>query len=289
MKSGTTTLYRDLLTQPALFLPDKEANYLLQPDPGAAYAQALASAREDQLCGDVSPDYAKLPESADALPHAQRLFAQSPRIIYILREPLSRLLSHHYYMSTQRADVPGRMGPDLAQCLEEFPSLLNYSRYAMQLRPWMEAFGRENVLVLKFEDYVADRIRGVEEVCAFLGVEPDTREIQADMVYNKGDARPVITPFWQRIQKSRVYREKLRPFVPLGARDRLRSWFFPKPEAAPQSPPEPELLERIVAEFRPDVEELRVMLGHEQPLWDMDAVLERASQAATSATGGAEG
>lgn len=279
MKSGTTTLYHDLRSHPQIFLPDKESNFLLHEDAEALYARALDGAQPGQVIGDISPDYTKLPDISGVVPRAQSLFEVPPKVIYIVREPVSRLLSHHYYMSTQRADVPGRMGEDLEACLDAFPSLLNYSRYAMQLRPWLEAFGRPAVRVVKFESYVKDRKKSVAEICDFLGVSAFAEGVQEAVVHNRGDERPVITPFWQRVQKSQFYREKLRPWVPLGARDRLRRLLFPKPKRK-AAPPNMALIERIVEELREDVEELRVMLNDPEPIWDLDAVLEnyRAQQ-----------
>ena len=67
MKAGTTTLYHDLLTNPQVFFPlDKEPGNLashdvLGEDGRGRYASIFKTARPDQICGEASTTYTKLP------------------------------------------------------------------------------------------------------------------------------------------------------------------------------------------------------------------------------------
>lgn len=271
MKCGTTTLYYDLLALPSVFMPDKESDFLCKEISSDEYASHFQSGGSGTICGDVSPDYAKLPESADVVPRAKRLLPASTRIIFIIREPVARFISHHFHVHTSRGE--DHMEMDINRAAREFPPLVNYSRYAMQLRPWIEAFGRDAVHVIKFEDYVADRIGTMVKVCEFLGIPPKADEIDTGAVYNRGDSKPVLTGFWRSITQSGLYRRVLRPLFPLKTRDKIRNWLLPGPPAKPD-PPNLDTVEYLVNLFRVELEELQLMLGDSEPLWDMDAVLE---------------
>lgn len=278
MKSGTTTLYRDLLGQPGLHLPDKESNALLAPDPAGACARLFAAAPSGALTGEVCPDYTKpdLDERAAAAARALYAGRRPPRLIFLAREPVARLLSHHHFISTQRgAGNPGGMTPDLEASLRDFPELVETSRYAARLRPWIEAFGREALLALRFEDYIADRAGTLERIAAFLG-HPGIAgaRVEAGRAHNRGASRPVATPGWRRILGNPLYRRWVRPLLPIGLRDRLRDRLLPK--APPRSsPPDPDTLRRLAAILQPDAAALGRLMGLDGPPWDLDRAVER--------------
>lgn len=270
MKCGTTTLYHDLKAHPGIFLPDKEANFLCGDDAAERYAAALRAARPGQIRGDVSPDYAKLPESASVAPRARCLFSGDDlKLLYIVRDPLSRTLSHHAFVSTQGAEDRVPMGPDLNQSLRDFPCLIDYSRYAMQVRPWLEAFGRDHLLVIRFEDYIRRRKETMRQVFSFLGVEESLATIDEAAIYNSTKSRPVLTTFWKRIIQTGLYRQGLRRLVPPPLRERFRNLLLPKPDDLP-SPPDPEAVNYIVSRLKEDVAQFSILLGLPEPLWDLD-------------------
>lgn len=49
---------------------------------------------------------------------------------------------------------------------------LSSSEYATLIPPFIESFGRENVVVISFEDLVGDTLATTNRVCAFLGIAP---------------------------------------------------------------------------------------------------------------------
>ncbi len=268
MKCGTTTLYHDLLSQPGIFLPDKESNLLFCPSPAEAYARAYKKMGAGQLCGEVCPDYSKLPDLDDAVPNAHALFPDSPpRIVYVVREPLSRTLSHHRFVSSRLDTRFPSMGPDINRCIRQHPELINYSRYAMQIRPWIEAFGEDHLLVIRFEDYIRDRRTSLAQILAFLGISTAPVFDKRPPLKNPSDSRPVLTPGWQRIIDSKLYRRLLRPLLGNSLRDWIRHQVLPKP-AGNWVPPTPETSRYIIDQVRADTAELESLLGIDSPLWE---------------------
>jgi len=270
MKAGTTTLYRDLMTHPRLFFPlDKEPMNLaddrvLTPEGLAEYEAMFAAAGEGRLCGEASTGYTKLPVYPGVPARALRVLGARAKLVYLMRHPVQRTVSHHFHLYSQ-----GRAPRDIDAAIAQLPDLVDFSLYGMQLRPWLEAFGRDALLPVRFEDYVADRRDGAARVMAFLGVEPDASGVNAAAVFNRSEGKPVTRGGWTRVIGSPIYRRTLRHVLPPGVRDWGRRLLLPSAPPRPD-PPSPTTVERLVGRFRQDHRLLRDLLGDDAPAWDME-------------------
>lgn len=257
MKAGTTTLYRDLQTNPRVFLPeDKEPHSLcddrvLTPEGREEYARLFRPARDDQVCGEASTGYTKLPDYPGVVERAAAVLPAHAKFMYIVRDPVKRLISHHHHAFTE-----GRCSGDIERAIEELPELMEYSRYATQVRPWVERFGRERVKVLAFERMVKDRVGVYAEVCEWLGVKPDLARLDVTAVHNASEGKPVLSDGWRAVQESAVYRRAIRPLLSPRMKDALRRALLPKAPPRP-APPGEALTERLRETFRGEMEELR--------------------------------
>lgn len=267
MKCGSTTLYRDLMTNPAVFFPiDKEPETLTDPavltDAGrAAYAELFSSARDDQICGEASTAYTKRPTFEGVAERARELLGPGLRVIYVVRNPVDRIASHHHHQLSI-----GAMPESLDDALESHPELLDYSRYAMQARPWIDALGPEHVRLVRFEDYTRDRAGTVADLSAFLGINPRPDLVQADRVYNKSAGKPVLTGPWRAVQGNPVYQRVIRPLLPADLKDRLRRTVLPK-SSHKRVPPTDEQVARINEQLAADLADLADLLGTDGPVW----------------------
>ncbi|MFT5422776.1 MAG: hypothetical protein ACI89L_000545 [Phycisphaerales bacterium] len=274
MKSGTTTLYHDLRAHPKVFIPvDKEMHALIDADVctergRAHYASFFGPASEGQRLGDASTGYTKRPTHEGVAQRALDLLGPETDLIYIVREPISRALSHHYHALSW-----GDADPDPNRAIAEDSSFLDYSRYAYQLEPWLERFGTDRLRVVKFEDYARDRVAAAAELFGFLGLDPDAAAVDAQKIHNKGDNRAVHTGVFTAINRSRVYREGLRRVIPPNVRQVLYRWFLPKAPDRP-GPPSIETLTMMKERLGPDLERLAGLLGDSAPAWDLDAAIE---------------
>ena len=282
-KAGTSTMYQDLLTNPRVFFPvDKEPHNLADPDvltPRGRdkYAHLFDGAGEEQVCGEASTGYTKRPDIDGVAGRALELLGPTAKLIYIVREPVSRLVSQHHHMVSEN-EAPA----DFDQAFREIPSLVHYSRYAMQLEPWRAAFGRDAIQVIRFEQFVRDRQATTAAVCGHLGIEPMPQRISEDEVFNQSSGKPVCKGYWQVIQMNPVYRRCIRPLFSPRARMWVQERLLPK---APSklAPPSPDTVERIIEQVEPDAVELGRLLGETEPMWDFDKVREKFA-AASSAT-----
>jgi hypothetical protein len=171
MKCGTTTLQAQLATQPGVFMSTpKEPNFFSDDAvyaQGRAWYEALFSAAPDgALKGEASTHYTKLPTYPDC---ADRMAAMLPdvRLVYLIRDPFERLVSHFIHEWSM-----GVMATPIDAALDNHPELIAYSRYAMQIAPYVARYGAGNVHVERLETMQRDPQGVLSRVGAFIGMEP---------------------------------------------------------------------------------------------------------------------
>jgi hypothetical protein len=194
-KSGTTALYEMLREHPQIFLPTskepwffaEELHERTPPRPEGTprtldeYRAWFEGAKAGQRVGEASVLYLWSRTAAAAIAAVQ----PQAQIIALLREPASFLRSLHLQLVETYVETEH----DFARALEleeersrgrsiprhtYWPKVLLYSehvRYAEELRRYHEAFGRERVLVLVYEDFRDDNAATVRRVQRFLGVD----------------------------------------------------------------------------------------------------------------------
>jgi hypothetical protein len=274
MKCGSTSLYDDLRRQPAICLAEKELNLLSDPKFSAhrartVYAREFAAAAPHQKRGDVSTTYSKLPEFPKVAARAYELCGPDLKIVYVVREPVARCISHHYHMHAWRA--AGHMPADIDFCVREYSSIIDYSRYAMQLEPWRDHFGDNAIRVVLFEEFIRDRLSTMSQLGSFLNFQVSEESIQPTSISNQSDNKPVLNSFWRRIHENQFYQATLRRVLPADLRHELRKLILPKAPARPAGP-SIETVDMILDRTRDDELELRRLMGRTAPLWDFAEV-----------------
>ena len=84
-----------------------------------------------------------------------------------MRQPVERVISLYTHNFVREIE---KRPPDVAVFAD--PQYVDRSRYGVQIRPYLELFGPENVLLLVFEEYTADPIAALDRVAGFLGIDP---------------------------------------------------------------------------------------------------------------------
>lgn len=150
MKCATTTLHEQLGAQPGVFMSElKEPNFFSDDDQFKRgidwYLSLFSAAQPGDLCGESSTHYTKLPTYPNAV-HRLKAHAPNAKLIYVMRHPVERLISQYMHEWSTRS-----LTGTLSQALKRHPELYQYSQYSMQLKPYLEIFGPENVLPVFFE------------------------------------------------------------------------------------------------------------------------------------------
>ena len=267
MKSGTTSLFRDLGKNPGIFVPeDKEpdaliSDFVLTVEGRLKYLQLFANSQPGQICGEASTSYTKLPKFEGAAERAYETCGPNTKIVYLVRDPIERIVSHHHHEF-----IKGGAGPDIDKEVRCNPDYVDFSRYMTQLKPWLRVFGAQNVKVIRFEDYLSERRQIVDDVTAFIGVSPRSDLIDASQNYNASDNKPVVRGLWRKIYRNRIYREYLRKLMPWSLRYRIRHVVLPKGASRP-APPSLDTERWLTIELAQEVDELSRFCGSHVPLW----------------------
>jgi hypothetical protein len=275
MKAGTTTLFFDLLENSKVYLPDnKEPHCLVRDDilteaGRAEYAAHFRGARADQICGEGSTGYSKVPQYVGVPQRALELCGPDLRLLYILRDPIDRIISHHYHEFTY-----GAAGPSIDDAVRTEERFIAFSKYAMQAQPWIDVFGRDRLMLIRFDRYMKARQAGAQEVASFLGVGDTQGPVQEDKAFNKGDRRPVHRGVLSTVYHSQVYRRAVKPLVPRAFRQWAFQRFFPRGPERP-APPSAATLHWMIDQLSPDLDALRAIAPDPDFAWDAEALLRK--------------
>lgn len=188
-KSGTTALYEALRAHPDIYVPQlKEPHvyaYLADPstaghlyaDAGSArrrYAELYDGVGGEHAIGDASTTNLVVAGAARAIARD----VPDARIVVILRHPVDRAFSHFCHFVAAGGDdlddFAAAIAAEPTRREAGFPftyQYLGWSRYAGQLRPYVDLFGRERVLVHLHDDLAADADAVVRSTFRFLGVD----------------------------------------------------------------------------------------------------------------------
>ena len=198
-KAGTTSLASYLSQHPDIFIPPlKEPNYFaLRKEDDLPFGPApkhvleallynwseldrdgyyglFAPARGQQVAGEASVRYLYVPGTAARI----RAEIADPRFIAVLREPVERMFSH-YNMNRQQHLEPLSFDEAIEAEPDRISSRWGWdwhyaaaSRYAEQLKRYVDEFGRESLLVLFYEDLLASPLSALEQIYAHVGAAP---------------------------------------------------------------------------------------------------------------------
>jgi len=181
-KSGTTSLFRILKSNPDIYLPNvKETHFfddVRQFEKGLSfYIETFFSDAKGYGCvGEITPSYLFFPEIASRI---YSCLGSQTKIIVMLRNPADRAFSH-YLMSVRKGvenlSFSDAVAKENVRIKESYDSRIRYSyvsrgQYCQQLKPFLQHFGRENIFPIIFEtQFVPNPGKVIGELCDFLGV-----------------------------------------------------------------------------------------------------------------------
>jgi hypothetical protein len=222
MKAGTSTLYDQLARQPDIFMTTpKEPAYFADDTVFAHgpewYNGLFADAPSGALRGEASTHYTKLPTYPRTLERMQT-HPIHPKLIYVIRNPVQRALSHYLHELSQ-----GVMVDDIRTSFAAHPELVSYGCYAQQLRPFIDTFGQDSVFLTSLEQIKADPQAEFSAIQTHIGAS-------SPLVWNHG-ARPQNVsadrirrlPFHRLLVESRLSKIMRRSLVPQGVRQKIRA------------------------------------------------------------------
>ena len=177
-KAGTTTLHNVLGQHPQLCLPQKKETHFFSDEDiyhkgTSHYLKYFDNSKPYEFYGEVDPEYSYFIESAE------RIFNTFGRIkiIFILRNPIDRAYSH--YLMTKRRGLENLSFEDAmdkeSDRISNKKDKMHYSYrsrgfYSEQLLAYEKYFGRENIKVLLFEEFIENTKDIVIDIANFIGL-----------------------------------------------------------------------------------------------------------------------
>lgn len=268
-KCASTWLHDNLVGHPAVAMPaeTKELDYFsCRYDFGRQWYESHFDAAPGVVArGEVSPSYLHNPgvvtRVADYNPHM--------RILLIVRDPIDRAISNHKH----EVRIGHLRGPDLSFefGLQNNPAYVEQGMYARHLRRWLSRFPSRQVLVLGFDDVVADPEQVYASACRFLRIDG---AVTPPSLFGKSNESYLNRHGWLEKGKNGL-RSLLRSaglgrawerLGDAGLRDRYRQYNRQAPEQFIPAPL-PDTLSSLKETFSPDVEDLRALTGLPTDSW----------------------
>jgi Sulfotransferase domain len=290
-KSGTTALYEMLRRHPQIFMPDVKEPRFFDSDHRelaggggrslAEYLELFSGASAHQRAGEASPSYLRSRVAAAAIAELQ----PAARCIAIFREPASFLRSVHLQLVQEHIERETDFARALANeevTRENGERVLRYSeriRYVEQLRRFHEAFPREQVLALIYDDLRRDNEGTLRTVLRFLGVDDEVAIETVDANPTVAMRAPAADRALRELQAgrgllTRAGRGAIRTLTPRAARRRALRTLRGRVIYREPDPPDERLMLELRRRFSAEVKDLGEYLGRDlASLWGYEELL----------------
>jgi hypothetical protein len=284
-KCGTTALWGYLNDHPDVFMSQmKEPNFftktqtdlgngILKPGRnrwlyyknGLEWYEELF--KEGQAClarGEASTHYFAAPDSAkliqDQLPEI--------KLIFMLRDPAERTYSH-YWQDVKNEQITPIPFEQLVQQNHDYFKYYQYvSKYRLHLGRFMNLFSPKQILVLLDSDLKQDPLGTYSKVCNFIGVRAD--QIPTGLGHNY---QAYTVPKNRKIGSmlSSLRHTPIKKYLPSSLSTRLgsvlRSLTALNEKEARYAPLSQGLREKMISEFREDIDFVEALLGKDLRAW----------------------
>jgi hypothetical protein len=265
LKCGTTSIHHYLGLHPEVQMSKpKELNFFVEElnwDLGLDWYRSRFDSRFP-VRGESSPHYTNLPRFG-GVPARIREHCPDAKLLYMVRDPISRILSHWRH-ATGAGYETGTMEERLAAPEGTY---VQRSLYWMQLQPYLEMFPREQIAVFTQEELQSGREETMRHAFAFAGVDAEFSSEQFAREWEKSSAKEGDRyQLMERLIKLPGFRSFDRNFDRLP--ESLR-WMVekvvhdPEKPSAPKPQPSEELRARLVELLRDDARRLQDYAGRD--------------------------
>jgi hypothetical protein len=279
-KAGTTALHWYLAEHPAVFMSSaKDPSYfaygvdadgrLLWGEPEfhtfpvrslAEYERLFADAGNAVAIGEASTMYLECPQAASRI----RKQIPSAKIICSLRHPVERAYSNYVMWLRHRGRRfdPSRELSRTADWARPDSRWMRVGRYHEQLVRYFDAFPREQIHVMLFDDLKRSEIEATQNVYRFVGVDPT---FMPDFRTPHAIGGLPANRLLEEVLTNPVLRTAMRPLVPVRAANWVRRLRARNLRKAPPLPPE--LRRDLTRHFRDDIARTSGLIGRSLEHW----------------------
>jgi len=272
-KTGTTSLYHYLNQIPDIHMsPIKEPNYFSSKTVGEKhpvkpirdkkkYLKLFKNDKNSKYIGEASTSYLDDPESPFLI-HKKN---PESKILISLRDPVDRAYSN-YLMFKENQSMNLDFHDQLNKEFEKNPDInlrhlrLQVGFYSKWVKVYVETFGKNQVKILIFEEFIFNPKHIMGEILKFLHLKNTLNDFTPEVHNPYGEvkgplARKIRTSKISQTLSSKLLSKTSRKFL----KEKLIFTEKPKPEMDPKD-------REILREFYyDDVQKLQKILGRELP------------------------
>ena len=275
---------QDYLSQhPEIFMPEMKEAHFFGADLDAPlyirdekkYLSLFAKVRDEKRVGEASVYYLYSKKAASEI----KAFSPSANIIVMLRNPVDMMYSLHSqrtyngnedildFEAALDAEEDRKKGLRLPKDRHLLAGLFyrEVGKYSDQIQRYIDVFGREKIKVIIFDEFKRSTAQVYKETCQFLDVDPAFDPIIRVINSNKGVRSVTYRNLIFRPSLLRTVARRVVPDVPrrriFKTLERLNLKYEQRP------PMNPQLRQRLTAEFKPEVERLSKLLDRDLTYW----------------------
>ena len=193
-KSGTTSLKEYLMQHPDVFLSNPKwprgkghFGWFSDYKNNEEYLEEFQHASNEKMIGEKTTDYLFCPHTAERI----KRFSPNAKIIMILRNPVDMMFSLHGHNLYNEAfedlkDFEEALKAEEGRKKEYMDSKDKWhphifyrevARYPEQVQRYFDNFGRDNVKVIIFDDFITNTEKIYKETLEFLDVDPNFKPV----------------------------------------------------------------------------------------------------------------
>lgn len=165
------------------------------------YLDLYAGGEKARYRGEGSVYYSQSPHRS-GVPARIAAAAPDARIVYVVREPVSRTIAHYWQRAKEFQEPLG-----LREAIEKNPIYRDTSDYALQLSSYLEVFDPAQIHVVVAEDLRERRVETLASLFDWLGLPP--HEYQEDQLAERHKSPPTSRrerfPFVKQMRDSAVW------------------------------------------------------------------------------------
>ncbi len=270
-RAGTTSLYEFLKRTKGVFMPSsKEPHYFsVTIDPSLInrkpirdkkkYLQLFKKVNNEKAVGEASTSYLWDTEAP------KLIYKKNPnsKIIIMLRDPVKRAFSYYLYrISNGRTYTFSDAIRESIEHSDEWDKslIINGGWYAEPVKRYLDIFGKDQVKIVIFEEFIKNPLKKVKEVLEFLGVEENPPE-SVELAHN------VLTKPKGKISAAILKNKKIRRLGTDLLPNTMGEFIVRKILGEKISKPDISKKDRLFLEnlYREDVNKLKTLLGKDLP------------------------
>lgn len=172
-KAGSTSLHNYLAAHPDIAgsVPKEVMYFTANYDKGPQwYLERFPGAEAAAIAFESTPQYSFRDEFPE-VPARICAYNRDMRILYIVREPIARIVSHFNHWTRSKPGLYRDLNLSLSKPGHR-RFFVERTRYFYQISAYLEHFPRAQVEVVFLEDLQRDFVPALNRVFAFLGVAP---------------------------------------------------------------------------------------------------------------------